>query len=327
MERGGLAWDAAAPSTPDARRALGIITQTLAADPADIMANHLCIHAYDQAPDRAPALHCAQALDDVRWPPQAEHLAHMPAHYWIETGDYSKALASSQRALDLIETLQTMPDQTVDREHYVKHDAYVGYSAAMMLGNYATAQMWAKRMDAAFGNSYDGVTALRFNRFDQAFDLASGSTPTDLAVRGYAAVALNRLDAARSAAAELNKATVKGYIGDLFLARLAEHDERFDEASRWIDTAIAEQHASLGGELIPLIPALEAPGGLALRRGRYAEAADDFRACLAAFPNDPRALFGLATALRASNQPQDPAMAAFDAEWNGADTALVPDDL
>ena len=52
-------------------------------------------------------------------------------------------------------------------------------------------------------------------------------------------------------------------------------------------------------ELIPLLPALEARGAFAMRRGAYADAVTAYGAALAAYPNDPRALAGL-TAARAS---------------------------
>ena len=64
----------------------------------------------------------------------------MPAHYWIETGDYRAALASSGRAYALLLQLEASGDDAEHVLRYQKHDVAVGYSAAMMLGNYATAQ-------------------------------------------------------------------------------------------------------------------------------------------------------------------------------------------
>ncbi len=57
-----------------------------------------------------PESHAGAALRAAarcrRFPSEAEHLAHMPAHYWIETGDYPAALASSDRAFALLEQLR-----------------------------------------------------------------------------------------------------------------------------------------------------------------------------------------------------------------------------
>lgn len=327
LEQGGLRWEGAQPATPATREALGVVSAALRDRPRDVMANHLCLHVYDEAPDRAAALPCARFLDEQQFVPQAEHLAHMPAHYWIESGNYSNAIKSSERAHALFEQLMQLPGRSDDHDKYLKHDVYVGYSASMMLGNFAVAGVWAKRMDDAYGTDFDALTALRFDRFAQAYASASGSDPTALAIRGYAAVQLGRLDDAQALAKKLHAVAVTGYLGDLFFARLAEAQGRDDEATRFIDRAAEQQRGAFTGELIPLMPALEARAGLALRRGRFDEAASDFRAALADFPNDPRALFGLAAALRAANQSATAAQTAFEALWTGADTTLSATDL
>jgi hypothetical protein len=319
LEHGTLAWDGPHMATAESRRAFALIGDVLARNPDDVMANHLCIHAYDAASDRAGALSCARRLDAATLAPQAEHLAHMPAHYWIETGNYAAAIASSERAYGLFVQLQQVADRDPDHDRYLVHDVYVGYSASMMLGNYATASRWAARMDAAFATSYDGLTALRFGRFADAYRLSTGSTVTDLAVRGYAALALGRDADAREPAARLRKLAAPGYLAELFLARAAECDGNLEEAGRLIDRAAGEQRDAYSNELIPLLPALEAGGNLALRRLRYADAADTYRAALAASPNDPRALFGLAAALRGQGSTQDAnrVSARFGEIWQG----------
>ena len=81
--------------------------------------------------------------------------------------------------------------------------------------------------------------------------------------------------------------------------------------------------------MIPLWPGLAAKGGLALRQHEYAKAAAAFRADLGAYPNDPRALFGLAAALDGLGDASG-ALAArtgFTEVWAGSDTTLTIDDL
>src|SRR5581483_1815072 len=107
-------------------------------------------------------------LDATAFPAAAEHLAHMPAHYWIETGNYDAALRSSDRAYASLEQLRRDADSQ-HAEHYEKHDVAVGYAAAMLLGNYAQAGLWSERMTAAFGENFDALTALRFGRYDAAY--------------------------------------------------------------------------------------------------------------------------------------------------------------
>ncbi|MGC1380425.1 MAG: tetratricopeptide repeat protein [Candidatus Baltobacteraceae bacterium] len=323
LEYGGLAWEHDAPASPESRRALDFVAGVLESDPANPMPNHLCIHLYDLAPDRSAALACARRLDATAFPPEAEHLAHMPAHYWIETGDYQAAIVSSERAYGLLQQLNA--GGRGDRApKYAKHDVTVGYSAAMMRGSYATAQLWAVRMATVFGVRFDALTALRFGR-DAAAYAADGNQFGNPSVRGLAAIALGRLTEARAIAARVRTGnTSLGYLPQLFLARLAEVDGDEDEAIRWDELAVRNQHGDFAGEMIPFLPAQEALGRLYLRRGRNAEATVAFNAALAAYPNDPRALFGLAAALTADgkNAQAAAARARFNAYWGGADTSL-----
>ncbi|HEY6326091.1 MAG TPA: hypothetical protein VIW73_06205, partial [Candidatus Cybelea sp.] len=227
LESGGLVWRDGTLAAETSREALGLVTSILRADPRSAMANHLCVHLYDLAPDRAPARACAQRLDATAFSPEAEHLAHMPAHYWIETGDYRAALASSDRAFALLGELPG----GLDGEHarrYARHDVAVGYAAAMMLGNYAVALVWAQRMAGVYDQDFDAVTALRFGRYAAAY----GSNPVDFgnpAVRGWAALRLARTAEARAIARQVASGnTTQGYLPQLFLAEAAAADARAD---------------------------------------------------------------------------------------------------
>jgi tetratricopeptide (TPR) repeat protein len=298
-------------------------------DPSNVMANHLCVHLYDLAPDRSPALPCARRLDAAAFPAQAEHLAHMPAHYWIETGNYPAALASSERGYALLLQLEGTTNDAEHVRRYLKHDVAVGYSAAMMLGNYATAQLWSTRMDGAYDTSFDALTALRFGRYSEAY-AAPDSAFGNPAVRGIAALHLGHTNEARAIAARLaEKPPAHGYLSQLFLARVAEADGRPVDVQRWITQAAADQNADFSGELIPLLPANEVLGFVELRRGASPQAVAAFTQTLTLYPNDPRALYGLALALAAGGQNAAAATthARFIQEWEGADTRLDGADL
>jgi len=296
FEIGGLTWTGSSPASADARRGLALIDGVMAHDPENVMANHLCLHLYDFASNRSPARACAQRLDAAVLPPEAEHLAHMPAHYWIESGDYAAALTSSERAYRLFMQLQNVPGRDPDHDRYLAHDVYVGYSAAMMLGDYAVGRTWSQRMDAAYGTPYEALTALRFGRYADASALARDATPTQLAIRGLAALDLGDDASARDAADRLRKLTTYGDLVQIFFGTLAQHEGRYDEAARWIDRAVETERDTFAAELIPLLPALEVRGALALQRAAYDDAESAYRAALAAYPNDPRAQQGLAAA-------------------------------
>lgn len=329
LEHGGLSWQNGRPASDESRMALDLDTAVLRDDPANVMANHLCIHLYDLAPDRHPALPCARRLDAATFPPQAEHLAHMPAHYWIETGDYAAALASSERAYALLLQLEGAAEDAEHVRRYLKHDVTVGYSAAMMLGSYASAQLWGTRMESAYGSSFDALTALRFGRYAETYSMPDSDFGNP-SIRGLAALHLGRNGEAAAIAARLNvKSPAHGYLPQLFLARVAETDGRFAEAQRWIAQAAADQRADFSGELIPLLPAEEALGFLELRRGANARAIAAFTQTLELYPNDARALYGLASALAADGQTAAAATIhkRFMQEWEGADTRLDGADL
>jgi tetratricopeptide (TPR) repeat protein len=257
------------------------------------MANHLCLHLYDLAPDRSPAKPCAQRLDQTAFPPEAEHLAHMPAHFWIETGDYEAAIRSSERAYTLIEQIQSTPDGGAHVEQYLKHDVAVGYSAAMTLENYAVAKSWAQRMAAAYGIGFDAITALRFGDNDTAY-AATNPQYGNPAVHGWAALLLGHRKEAETIATQLKESkTLGGYLTPLFLARVAEEDGDPAQAMQWMARAAEEQRRDFSGELIPLVSASEQIGAFALRTGNRSAAETAFEATLALYPNEPRVLAAL----------------------------------
>ncbi|MGB6519065.1 MAG: tetratricopeptide repeat protein [Candidatus Cybelea sp.] len=322
LEHGGLTWQQGVLASAESREAIALVSDVLRDDPANPMANHLCIHLYDLAEDRTPALPCAQRLDAATFPPQAEHLAHMPAHYWIETGNYAAALASSERAVTLMNALSNDDAGPKHVQSYAKHDVAVGYSAAMMLGDYGAAQRWAGRMTSAFGTDFDAITALRFGRYESAY-AADDNAFSAASVRGLAALQLGHLSEGRKLAAGISPAGfTRGYLPQLLEARLAETDGQYAQAENWIARSLANQRAGFSGELIPFFPAEEALGALRLRRGDSAGAIAAFNEALNAYPNDPRALFGLAQALDADGQSTQAAAAhaRFEKEWKGADT-------
>ncbi|MGP8100929.1 MAG: hypothetical protein ACLQHL_09235 [Candidatus Cybelea sp.] len=329
LEHGGLSWENGRLASDESRTALQLDAAVLREDPSNVMANHLCIHVYDLAPDRLPALPCARRLDAATFPPQAEHLAHMPAHYWVETGEYRVALASSERAYALLLQLEAANDDAEHVLRYQKHDVAVGYSAAMMLGNYATAKLWSARMDIAYDTNFAPLTALRFGRCSEAY-AAPDSAYGNPAVRGLAALHLGRTkEAAAIAAPLIAKPPVNGYLPQLFLAREAEANGRFAEARTWIADAARNQQADFSGELIPFLPAQEALGFLELRRGDSPEAIVAFTQTLILYPNDPRGLYGLASALAADGQGAAAAAmrVRFMQQWEGADTHIDGADL
>lgn len=300
----------------------------LARDPQHPMANHLCIHAEDDAADRASAIACARRLDAMTFAPEQEHLAHMPAHAWIETGAYAAAIASSERAYALAERLRAQPG--ADPSVYEGHDVAIGYAAAMVLGDEGRAMVWSDRAKALDPSRDQTSTVLvRFGRWADVLAESDERDATLAAARVLALVRTGEIELARRAFARLPSAQKASPLGIMAQARLDEHDGKTNAAARALRVLASQQFENYDAEYLPPIPAIEALGGLYLRSGAFADAIAAFREGLAHYPNDPRALYGLSVAFRKAGKAPESAetMAAFLRRWEGADTALSLDDI
>lgn len=292
---------------PQARE---LIARVLARDPDHPMANHLCIHSYDYAADHSPALPCANRIAGWDLDTGEIHLAHMPAHTYIALGLYRKALAVSERAWDLHE-------RTGEPYTYAAHDAYTGFSVAMMRGDLKTATLWAQRA----GDAYDGSDLwVTWARFDQ-WDRITGDPPPReffaVLVRGLADLHRNDIGGAQT------MLTLYGGIDAdyrwILQSAIAEHEGRLDDAAAALQRAIEYQQREDIAERLPLFPAGELLGGLYYRHAEYARAEQAYRDTLTRFPDDPRALYGLALAERALGQAVSAAqtLKTFTTLWNG----------
>lgn len=305
-------WGASgAQPAPDTAIALSLIGRVLARDPNHLMANHLCMHAYDYAHDRTPAIACADRVSSWAFEPAQEHLAHMPAHTYIEIGAYAKAVQVSDKAWQMHPT------------RYAAHDAYTGWSAAMMLGNLSLAEQWARRAGEAYSGSDMWATWARFGQWQR---IAGSSATNEFYAplsRGLTGLHLGAVQDARQMLALYGNANTD--YRWLLAAAIDEHDGKLDAAVADLHRAIAYQQREFAAETLPLFPAGESLGALYFRHARYAEAVDAFTAALQQYPNDPRALYGLSLAQQRLGQTAQSAVAfkAFRSIW----TIQQPPDL
>lgn len=306
---------------PDAQ-AVTLIQQVLARDPNHLFANHLCMHAADYAADRSAAVVCADRMSRWTFEPAQEHLAHMPAHTYMEVGDYAKALAASEVAWRLREQWNAQPNPPF-RLKYGPHDAYTGWTAALMLGNPDAAQTWAARVGREYEGSDMWATWARFGQWKR---IASSSATNEFYAplsRGLADVHLGAIDDARKMLALYGN--IDADFRWLLAAAVDERDGRIAVAVSDLQRAIAYQQREDGAEQVPVFPAGESLGALYYRHGDYAHAQDAFRDTLARYPNDPRALYGLALTQRALGQEvsSQATLKSFTAIW----TQTTPPDL
>lgn len=300
---------------PDAQ-AIGLITQVLARDPNHLFANHLCMHAYDFASDHTAALVCAGRIASWPFDPAEEHLAHMPAHTYTESGYYAKALVASETAWRLREQWNAQPDRPYQLK-YGAHDAYTGWTDALMLGNLQAAQTWAVRVGREYEGSDMWATWARFGRWRHIALSTSTNEFYAPLTRGLADVHLGTIADARKMLALYGN--IDADYRWLLKAAIDEHDGRISDAVDAFNRAIADQARDDGAEQLPVFPAGEALGAMYYRKSMYAEAADAFTATLARYPNDPRALYGLALAQKALGQAvsSQQTLKTFISIWTG----------
>lgn len=319
------------PLGGDTTKMTTTLAAILARDPQHIMANHLTIHIYEESTDRSRAILSADRLDAMNFAPEDEHLVHMTAHTWTDTGAYAKAVATSTHALALFDAYLATPG--IDRTHarYVHHDTIVGFSAAMMLGNYASPQWFAARL-AKLPHG-DGMSALADARFGRWSDLVAQSPqgandPVHLA---WALQKLHEGDAA-GARAQVSDAFTTGANAYLAYAIRGATDlmqSHTADAVANFQKALAAEHEDYTGESIPLFPTSEILGGAYMRQGDYAEAEIAYRRAIERYANDPRALYGLSVALAKEGKTAEARTTAaqFAAVWQNSDTTLTPADL
>ena len=312
LEGHGMRWnDDGTPATPVGTEMLHITQSVLARDPQQLMANHLCIHLYDTAPDRSFAVACAQRLDAMTFGAGDEHLAHMPAHLWVEIGDGEAALASSARAWALHPT------------HYATHDAYVALEAALIAGDRAAAHVWAQRLTFPVPVHYDAVIDARTGDWQDVALLKPPQAEWPL-VDGLAAVRAGDLKEAGKDEGALQRIhqTVNAAILD---ARIEEARGDIADAVALLAPIAHAQRAA--AEEPPLFPPDEALAALYYRAGRFADARHAFGAILAERPDNPRALFGMWQTLLALNDADAAVQdaTAFRRYWAGG--TLTMDDF
>ena len=106
----------------------------------------------------------------------------MPAHYWIETGNYAAAMRPANARLAAERTRSDDAGRT--RESYEKHDVAVGYSAAMMLGQLRRCAAMGCADDVSVRNGFRRDYGVALRALRSAY--AAPAIIAGVAVRGLA---------------------------------------------------------------------------------------------------------------------------------------------
>jgi tetratricopeptide (TPR) repeat protein len=317
-----LPTDIGDPANADLERDLDA---ALAIDPKQVGALHLRIH-YEEGvfrPERA--LGNADTLAAMAFAPGESHLDHMPGHIYDRVGDYAHMLAANERAVynDRIYFAAShvlypdVGDAGVSyMEQYHGHDVEFLLYGYTTLGRNADAQSLAARE----GPRAVGRVALRLHEWERVLD--SGTTEA-----AALALANAHLGNVAAAAKVLDTSTPPELAK---LVRAAGASARGDDREA-LDAYAAAYKLDTSKQLGDPkshwdSPVGEAYGAALLRAKNYPEAERVFAAELARFPNDPRLLFGLATAREAQGESAEETRAMLAKWWQNA-TPLTLEDL
>ncbi len=313
------------PGTQDIVNRLQLV---LARDPAHIGAEHFLIHAVEASTHPEIALDAARRLADDRFEPGAEHLIHMPAHTFERVGEYHEAGEANARAVDAF-VAYLVSESSSAHNGYLGHDCLFGVDAFMMSGEATRARTLAQTCAAHdVGPNLPRVVALRFHQWNTLTTQGTGAFVT-------AMVEIHDHELAEAAAhgKELSAqtdSTTAQVAGAVIAASIARERGETQAAIGALTHAIALEDDS-GYQEPPAFwyPVRETLGALELETSHAREAADIFRADLAKNPNNPRSLFGLATALDriGDTAGAEDARKRFEIAWSHADVGLTVEDL
>jgi tetratricopeptide (TPR) repeat protein len=345
---------------PGTEEILKVLAAVLAHEPAQPLALHLSIHAYEGSPHPERADAAADRLRDLQ--PGLAHLVHMPSHIDVRRGRWKEAERANEKAIAADEAYRRIRPEQGFYRLYMLHNRHMLAFAATMRGESARAigaidQMiaavppdWAKA-NAAIA---DGVLAMplelrmRFGRWDEVL---AAPEPDEIfptarafrhAARGAALVAKGNVGAARGELAAfagangkvpesskivINKAIdVLGVAEKLLTGEILYREAKPDEAFAALREAVRREDALRYSEPPDwVIPVRHSLGAALMQSGRYAEAESVYREDLNRHPENGWSLFGLARSLELQVKPDEAARvrARFEKTWTDADVKLT----
>ncbi len=131
-------WTGDGRAKPWAPEIVATLESVLEYAPLHPGANHLYIHAVEASNTPERALPSADRLRDLV--PGAGHLVHMPAHIYIRTGHYQKAIAANQKAVEVDhDYMEHHHIEGIYPLAYIPHNHHFLWAAASKAGRGADA--------------------------------------------------------------------------------------------------------------------------------------------------------------------------------------------
>ncbi len=339
---------------------VALLEEVLARHPDHPLAIHLYIHAVEgsTAPERALAP--ADRLRDLT--PGLGHLAHMPSHIDVRTGQWKEAIVANTKAIEADDRYRAATRVPPDFYRlYMSHNHHMRAFAAMMTGRSADSIAWIRTLvddipeDWLEQNAFwaDGFIAMpyevlmRFGKWNEILEEPepAGYLPFTRAMRHAArAVALGVLDRTEEARAE-QAAFLEARAAvpeDAPFGNNTAH-ALLDIADRLVEGEVAYREGDADGGIAALYEAAEleaalrydeppswiqpirhALGATLMQERRFADAERAYREDLETWPENGWSLYGLARALELQGKTKESAeiQARFEAVWSDADIEL-----
>ncbi len=333
-------WDIEKPAV---QKIHGILESVLAMDITHPGACHLYVHATEPTVKPEKAEGCADHLGAAI--PGASHIQHMPSHTYNRIGRWGDAVRGNLAAWHS----DLRAEEDIAWAIYPSHNLHMLLFAASMDGQGAIAIQAARDYGKIVpgGTFYEGMTLLRFGRFDEILELED---PPDGAIqrgfwdfaRGYAylrteepgraAVYLERVRRAADKAGDgevfrgHTAADLLGVVAGILEGETMRHEGDTDGAIKVLEEAITLEDGLRYDEPEPLnFSARHWLGNLLLEVERYAEAEAVFEAALEDHPMNGWSLLGLEAALRAQDRESEADEVAhlFEEAWARSDTWIT----
>lgn len=355
-------WNDDGSPKPETEEVLAALERATALDPDHPMALHLWIHTVEkQRPELG--VEAAERLGPLV--PAAGHLVHMPAHIWIRVGRYyDSVLANLAAAAADDDYLAQCHAQGLYPIGYVPHNHHFLWVSAALAGMRETTLESASHMEHGMDTELmrqPGVEVLQhfyvsplyaqalFGEWDEI--LATPAPEADLAyptgiwrfARGLALARTDRPDEAQAELDALAAIAADPALDEMMIAlnsmgsvlriavpyltgEIAAARGDYDAAVAALEEAVRMEDALTYDEPPPwALPSRHALGAVLLEAGRPAEAEAVYRADLAVYPENGRALVGLMEALRAQGRDAeaDALRPRFEQAWQHADVTLT----
>jgi tetratricopeptide (TPR) repeat protein len=343
-------WSHDGKPAPGTEEALKQLQSVLARNPNHLGANHYLIHVLEASPHPERAVAAAQRLPKLA--PSAGHLVHMPAHVYQRTGDYAGAAAANERAADVDrDFIKKNGGENVYAMMYYNHNLQFAAASHAMNGRFDAAMKNANEIaqnalpmlkempPLEVAAAYPAQILTRFGRWHDVLktkpvDAGPVSATLWLYAHGSALAQLGDAAGARSDRKAMeawrakltdepgllqNSAKSIGALAAQILdGRIAIAEGRTSDGIAALEKAVAMEDTLDYDEPADWWnPVRETLGAALLRAGRPADAERVFRDDLARNRNNPRALYGLAQALKAQKKDASKTAAAFKTAWKG----------